>query len=124
MIEASPLSPKFESSSAPPRERSPSSGAAHRTVESVEQKSARVTERAEAHYERHRDKWVDTRFVKLLSEDPPAPSLKPDGAVENRAARLWKAAEYLAHLKHLRTIHKIENAASKLRGHSREEIGR
>lgn len=82
----------------------------HRGSESIVERKVRLIEKAEAHFEKHRHRWVSDRYYTLLKKDAPAPSLKPPGIVEDRASHLMRAACHLVDRKQAGRIRSIERA--------------
>lgn len=96
-----------------------------RASETVSERKVRLIEKAEAHFEKHRDRWVASRYQTLLRKDAPAPSLKPPGTIEDRTSRLMRTAAHLADRKQAGRIRMIEGASfQKLRSGMKSDFGR
>lgn len=111
MIAAEPLRGRFTANA----ER-PSATLLRDPAETLEAKQARIEARAETHFEKQRERWVNTRYQALLKKDGPAPHLTPGGIVEDRSARLMRAANHLAAGKHHARLAMIRNAGERMRG--------
>lgn len=74
-----------------------------------------VLDKAQAHFEKHREAWVTKRYAQLLKQDSPAPTLKPHGVVEDRSAHLMKAAAYIVDRRQEARLSVIRSAASRIR---------
>lgn len=85
----------------------------------VREKESRIVERAQAHFEKQREGWITKRYHQLLKQDAPAPSLQPRGAVEDRSARLMRAAAHLVDRRQEARIHRIRSAAEHMIGGKR-----
>lgn len=96
-----------------------------RMAASVESKAERIRSHAEAHYERHAKHWVASRYTQLLLREAPQPSLRPDGVADDRKAHLFRAASHLVERKQQGRLIRIEKAAQRMSGLSRDDgIGR
>lgn len=93
-------------------------------VSHIEAKRARVAERAEAHFEKHREKWTASKYRDLLARDAPAPALKPSWAIEDPSARLMRAAKHLAERRHAGTLKRIQVAADRMSGRESSGLSR
>lgn len=96
-----------------------------RASESLVERKVRLIEKAEAHFDKHRDRWVASRYRMLLRKEAPAPSLKPPGVAEDRTGRLMRAACHLADRKQSGRIRTIERASlGALKGSMNKHFGR
>jgi hypothetical protein len=94
-------------------------------AEAIRQKENRITERALSHFERHQQAWTTRRYGELLARDAPVPVLRPEGGMEDRTARLMRAARYLTESKQASRLHRIKDAAARMQtGKSLEGAGR
>jgi len=119
------IRPKFSQVSAAPAMSARAERAEIAANESVRDKQERVTERAHAHFETQGRQWVASRYRQLLLTEGPAPALRPDGASEDRSARLMRAAEHLVHSKQHRRLELIRMAGERMMGVGKtKDIGR
>lgn len=96
-----------------------------RRSESLVERKVRLIEKAEAHFDKHRDRWVASRYGMLLRKEAPAPSLKPQGVAEDRTGRIMRAACHLADRKQAARIKTIERASlGALKASSAKHFGR
>ena len=76
----------------------------------MSERQSAVTDRANAHFEKHREGWITKKYGELLRNDGQHPSLTPPGHVEDRSARLMRAAEHLVNRKQVTRLQKISAA--------------
>lgn len=61
----------------------------------VSAKTERVTAKAEAHFEKHRQLWTNRQYSQLLAREGERMDLRPPGMVDDRKAHLMRAADHL-----------------------------
>jgi hypothetical protein len=118
------ISPRFSSASSVTAQ---SPGVSPERVVEISAKRERVTERAESHFEKNRQKWTNRQYGELLSRDGERMTLRPAGMQDDRKAHLMRAADYMVRQKQANRIAKIERAANNmLRGNrgKQNDIGR
>lgn len=96
-----------------------------RGSETLVERKVRLIEKAESHFEKHRESWIANRYHALLKKDAPAPALTPPGASEDRTSRLMRAASHLVDRKQAGRIKAIERASLKgLARSAKDDLGR
>jgi hypothetical protein len=108
---ANPLTPSFQTAK----------GDAHAPLPD---KAERVLSRCDAHYEKHRDKWIAKRYETLLLKEGTQPALRPSWAQDDRKAHLYRAATSLVQRKQQMRLQKINTTARRMMGYDRDGIGR
>lgn len=93
-------------------------------AESVRERQSAITERAAAHFENHKEKWTEKKYGELLKKDAPRPALQPFGHVQDRSARLMRAAEHLVARKQANRLNRINAAADRLARGVDQGVGR
>lgn len=73
-------------------------------------RKGRVLQKAEEHFEKHKDRWTAKVYGELLKRESPAPALKPFGLAEDRTATLMRAATHLVERKQFLRIGAIKRA--------------
>lgn len=109
--EARTISPRFASASV--AQSAPATVSSERAAE-VSAKAERVTARAEAHFEKHRQLWTNRQYGQLLARDGERMAFRPNGMVDDRKAHLMRAADYLVRQKQAMRLALIDRAASNL----------
>lgn len=84
-----------------------------RAVE-VSAKAERVTAKAEAHFEKHRQLWTNRQYGQLLARDGLRRNLRPPGMVDDRKAHLLRAADNLVRQRQSVRLSSISRAAEKM----------
>jgi uncharacterized membrane protein len=79
-------------------------------------KAERVTEKAEAHFEKHRKQWTNRQYSELLARDGERMAFRPAGMQDDRKAHLMRAADHLVRQKHVTRLSKIDRAADNMLG--------
>jgi MoxR-like ATPase len=94
----------------------------------ISAKLERVSERAEAHFEKHRSAWTAKQYAVLLAKDARSPSLRPYGMPDDRKERLMRAADYMVRGRFQKRMNDISRAADRMqRGvskNSEKDVGR
>ncbi|KTR83769.1 hypothetical protein NS277_07325 [Novosphingobium barchaimii] len=85
-----------------------------RTAE-INAKADRITAKAEAHFEKHRQQWTNRQYGRLLARDGERMEFRPSGMAQDRKAHLMRAADQLVCRKQSMRLALIEQAASNLR---------
>jgi len=112
-VTSNPLDPSFNDAA---RKTTPTSKSNfNQAADPIGHKAARVTEIAEAHFEKHRASWVAARYGDLLRTDSPAPSLKPEGSRSDRTAHLLRTANHLVDRKQQARLNRIKSVESQMR---------
>lgn len=69
-----------------------------------------VREKAQAHYEKHREQWIVRQYGQLLTKSAPTLTLHPPGmAVDPKIALMHRARKEVAH-RHTQRLWQIDNA--------------
>lgn len=105
------ISPRFASASV--AQFAPASLTPERAAE-VSAKAERVTARAEAHFENHRQLWTNRQYGRLLALDGERMAFRPNGMADDRKAHLMRAADHLVRQKQAQRISRIGRAAENL----------
>lgn len=105
------ISPRFASASAATSALQPVSP--ERAAE-VSVKAERVTAKAEAHFEKHRQLWTNRQYGQLLARDGGRLELRPPGIVDDRKAHLMRAADHLVRQRQSGRLSSISRAAENL----------
>ena len=71
----------------------------------------KAIERLGARHEPNQAQQVAKRFEKLMRSDRPAPSLKPQGAIEDRKGWLMRSAQYQIKREHGARLNKVRDVA-------------
>ncbi len=77
-------------------------------------RQARITEKAQSHFQERRTQLIAKRFGELLIKDAAVPALKPAWAVENRKEQLMRAATHVVEQDQMRRLRRIERAGDRL----------
>lgn len=85
------------------------------TAKAITEKEARVTERAQAHFEKHRSSWVNRTYGKMLKLEGNLPSLHPHGAISDSKTRLMNAANHHVERQQARRLKQISKSAENMR---------
>lgn len=80
----------------------------------VSAKAERVTARAEAHFEKHRQLWTNRQYGQLLARDGERMAFRPNGMADDRKAHLMRAADHLVRQKQAQRISNIGRAAENM----------
>ncbi|MBB4858173.1 hypothetical protein HNO88_001492 [Novosphingobium chloroacetimidivorans] len=105
------ISPRFASVSV--AQSAPATVPPERAAEVCE-KAERVTAKAEAHFEKHRQLWTNRQYGQLLARDGERMAFRPNGMADDRKAHLMRAADHLVRQKQVQRISKIARAAQKM----------
>lgn len=105
------ISPRFASASV--AQSAPATVSSERAAE-VSAKAERVTARAEAHFEKHRQLWTNRQYGQFLARDGERMEFRPNGMVDDRKAHLMRAADHLVRQKQAMRLALIDRAASNL----------
>lgn len=126
MIAAPALQPRFDAAAAPSVRAAPDrSSAPSPAPDQVREKQARITDKAQNHFEKNRPQWIANSYRQLLAKDAPVPALKPPGLTEDRTARLLRAATHLTDRKQEARLQRIDAAAERMvKGERVSSIGR
>lgn len=109
------LDPSFRRAAAPASEKAQPASAFSRVSDPVAVRQTNVIDKAQSHFEKHREAWVARRYTQLLMQDAPAPALKPHGSVEDRSAHLMRAASHIVDRRQEARLSVIRSAASRIR---------
>ena len=86
----------------------------------VSAKAERVTAKAEAHFEKHRQLWTNRQYGQLLARDGLRMDLRPPGMVDDRKAHLLRAADHLVRQRQSVRLSSISRAADNMLANSHE----
>ncbi len=78
---------------------------------SLNARAEKAIERLGARHAANQVQQVAKRFEKLMRSDRPAPSLKPQGAIEDRKGWLMRSAQYQIKREHAGRIAKVRDVA-------------
>ncbi len=78
---------------------------------SLNARAEKAIERLGARHEANQAQQVAKRFEKLMRSDRPAPSLKPQGAIEDRKGWLMRSAQYQIKREHGARLNKVRDVA-------------
>ncbi len=78
---------------------------------SLNARAEKAIERLGARHEANQAQQVAKRFEKLMRSDRPAPSLKPQGAIEDRKGWLMRSAQYQIKREHSARLNKVRDVA-------------
>lgn len=124
--QAAAISSRFASVSAPMPQLS--AGVSAERAAEITSKSERVTERAQSHFEKHRQLWTNRQYAELLARDGARMALRPPGVPNDRKAHLTRAADSMILQRQARRLARIERAANNMLGHGerdrKQEVGR
>jgi hypothetical protein len=94
----------------------------------INSKCERVSERAQSHFEKQRQQWVNRQYGELLARDGPRMVLRPAGMPDDRKAHLARAADSMILQRQARRLAKIERAANNMLGkgehNQKQDVGR
>jgi hypothetical protein len=78
---------------------------------SLNARAEKAIERLGARHEANQAQQVAKRFEKLMRSERPAPSLKPQGAIEDRKGWLMRSAQYQIKREHIARLNKVRDVA-------------
>lgn len=84
------------------------------TAKAISEKEARVTERAQEHFEKHRASWVTRTYGKMLKLEGNMPSLHPHGAFSDSKTRLMNSASHYVDRQQAKRLSRINRSAKNM----------
>lgn len=120
------ISPRFALASAAVSHSS--EGVSAERAAEIISKCERVSERAQSHFEKHRQLWTNRQYGELLARDGQRMALRPPGMPDDRKAHLTRAADSMVLQRHGKRLAKIEQAANNMLGRNahdnKQAVGR
>lgn len=75
----------------------------------------RISAKATAHFEKHRERWITRTYGQLLLSSGIAPSLRPRlAAPQDQKAQLYRAAQILVHQRQRQRLQRIHQSAHQM----------
>jgi hypothetical protein len=80
----------------------------------ISAKADRISAKAEAHFDEHRQQWTNRQYGRLLARDGERMEFRPNGVADDRKAHLMRAADALIRQRQSKRLMKIERAANSM----------